>query len=579
MPDMLETGEIFAGRYRVERELGRGGLGVVYACEHLYTGQKVALKLLLAEPQRGLELAAVVREKFRLEQRVWSQAPSEHIVRVLDAGNVGAGNADAGEQAPGTLYIVMELLNGETLQQHVERAGVLPPAEVVRVLQQIALGLDEAHACRDASGKPAPIVHRDLTPRNVFLIRRADGSLQAKLLDFGIAKQLVAGAPVTEALLGTRVYIAPEQFKGLPLSAQTDIWSFGLTAYYALTGRDYGRDPGVRAQLPAAFERWFSRCTAEEPARRFASAGEAAAELARAVASVEAEVWRSIGALGAGFVGNANAGAAVLLAGGAASLAGAPLAALPLAIQDTAELPASASGGRAVNPVVAATAVESRGASPGVTARIEPRALPVTDRTAAPAASEGSLHFRWLPLALAAVALASAVYFIRAERGVEPVPGAAAGSVAPASVPGPGTGNAAPAAAPGAHIDEAPVSESSTDPRAAEAVDARRSPTGPAPSETAAAEPGPAEPGPPPSTLPRPAPQEIAHKDSPPSAGSSGGSGGASSSESRRPLAEVKAPVAQDRPRPASSTGALPPRTGAAKALLETLGKPATPAR
>lgn len=285
---MLVPGEIFAGRYRVERELGRGGLGVVYACEHIHTGQKVALKLLLTEPQRAPELERVVREKFQLEQRIWSHAPSEHIVRVLDAGNLDADQREVGDAAAGTLYIVMELLDGETLQQRVEELGALPPAEVVDVLQQIARGLDRAHACRGPDGKPAPILHRDLTPKNIIIGRRAEGSWDAKLLDFGIAKQLFEDAKLTDALLGTRVYTAPEQVRGQPLSAQTDVWSFGLTAYFALTGRDYGRDERAHAHLPREFARWFSRCVEEEPSRRFGSASEAAAELALALAGVEA---------------------------------------------------------------------------------------------------------------------------------------------------------------------------------------------------------------------------------------------------------------------------------------------------
>jgi serine/threonine-protein kinase len=576
MPDNLKPGEVFAGRYRVERELGRGGFGVVYACEHIYTGQKVALKLVLADRQRGTQLEAVVREKFKLEQRVWSQAPSEHIVRVLDAGNLGAGPGDARDEAAGTPYIVMELLLGETLQQRVERLGPLPPEQLVCVMEQIAIGLDEAHACRDADGKPAPIVHRDLKPQNVFLTRRADGSLLAKLLDFGIAKQVVAGAPVTEALLGTGVYIAPEQFKGHPLSAQSDIWSFGLTAYYALTGRDYRRDPDAQGQLPREFESWFSRCLAEEPARRFASAGEAAAQLAIALASAEAR------------------GAALPSPWAPpAATADAPPAAPPLAVQTTAEPPASASREEVANAVVAATAVEPRGAPPGVTVRIQAGAVPApqappsterqplapsgapavsptpasalvldAERPAHPLASEGSLRFRWRPLALAAAALALSVYFIRAERAAEPVPGAGAGS-------------------------GAPLTHSSGDVRSADMADAFREPpreldqaelkepSGQGSPELA--EPLPLRPSPP---SPRPAAEETPRRtpDVQP-APTPASSRGNSKSASRRASFEEKAPANVDRPRPASGKPLLPPRTRAARDVLETLGNPTLPAR
>ena len=573
MPDILKTGEVFAGRYRVERELGRGGFGVVYACDHVYTGQKVALKLVLPDPWRGRELEAVVREKFKLEQRVWSEAPSEHIVRVLDAGNLGAGHCDTGEEAGGTPYIVMELLHGETLQQRVERLGVLPPEELVRVLQQIAIGLDQAHACRGADGKPAPIVHRDLKPQNIFLTQRADGSLLAKVLDFGIAKQLVAGAPVTEALLGTRVYIAPEQSKGHPLSAQSDIWAFGLTAYYALTGRDYGREPGMPGHLPREFERWFSRCIAEEPARRFASAGEAAAQLAIALANAEAR------------------GAALQSSSARpAARAGTPPAAPPLAAQDTAELPASAHRDESANAVDAVTTAEPRSAPPGVTVRLQPGAMvapeaaPVIERAplapsgarspsrtpgsalvldaerpAPPVASEGSLHFRWRPWVLAATALALSVYLIRAERVADPVPGAAAG-------------NGAPVSRPSGDVHSADTLDNSRQPR--RELDRAVLSEQPGQGSPELAEPLPLRPSPP---SPRPAARETARRtDARPPPTSTGGT---SPSGSRRPSVEAKAPANVDRPRPASGMPVLPPRTGAAKAVLETLGNPTRPAR
>jgi serine/threonine protein kinase len=448
MPEMLEPGEIFAGRYRVEAELGRGGLGVVYACEHIHTGQKVALKLLLADPRRGPELESVVREKFKLEQRVWSHAPSEHIVRVLDAGNLGTGDRETGEDDAGTLYMVMELLS-ETLQQRVERLGVLPPVEVVRVMQQIALGLDEAHACRGPDGKPTPIIHRDLTPKNIMFTGPSGGPSSAKLLDFGIAKQLVDGALVTEVLLGTRAYTAPEQIFGRAVSAQTDVFAFGLTAYFALSGREYGppngpapvrpsqrlQQQGVGGHLSEAFDRWFMCCLEQDPARRFASAGEAAQELALALAGAEALVPTP------------------------ASPSSRPMAdpnvpaAVPFGVRDTSELDVSIGTPEAVVAVATARIAEGRGARPGVTLRLQPGVPPAveaepasagehlsrlgeprrehltassalsfdTNRPAPALASPESRRFRWGAFALAAAALGGGgLYFDWQGRSADP---------------------------------------------------------------------------------------------------------------------------------------------------------------
>jgi hypothetical protein len=465
MPEILESGAIFAGRYRVERELGRGGLGVVYACQHIHTGQKVALKLLLADPKRDPELDSAVREKFKLEQKVWSRAPSEHIVRVIDAGNLDASHREAGEDAEGTPYMVMELLLGETLQQRVERMKLLPPLEVVNLLQQVARGLDDAHGCRGPDGKPAPIVHRDLTPRNVVITTRPDGSTLAKLLDFGIAKQLVEGAQVTQVLLGTRVYTAPEQLLGHSICPQTDIYAFGLIAYYALTGREYGpltglqrvspsqrcRQQGVGGRLPKEFDRWFLRCIEHEPARRFASAGQAAAELAMALAGADSLL-------------------PAVPEHGTEPAADAPAADAPAALAPTALHTAARSveiAGAEQTVAVARTAEPHGFQQPRSTVRLEPGGAPFpaaelvtagrepvsvqapgqepltpgsavfnTERPALVATPAMVRRWRWVPSALIAITVGGALlYLVWSERGAPRAGGATNQSGAAASEP------------------------------------------------------------------------------------------------------------------------------------------------
>jgi eukaryotic-like serine/threonine-protein kinase len=301
---MLKPGETFAGRYRVEREIGRGGIGVVFACRHLHTQEEVAVKVLkgdLPEPE-------LVRKKFRVEWGVWQRSPSEHIVRTLDAGI---------DPESGRLYSAMELLRGETLAQRVRREGPLLPAQVVRIVEQVSSGLDAAHQARNERGEREPIVHRDLKPNNLFLTARADGMMRVKILDFGSAKQLGDSTGVTHVLLGTPHFMASEQLRGEPVCPQTDIWALGLIAYYCLVGRNYWRagsvaldaDPialqteilspervppsqrwseqGVSGSLPLEFDAWFLRCLQRNPSERFESAGEAAQALARALAPAE----------------------------------------------------------------------------------------------------------------------------------------------------------------------------------------------------------------------------------------------------------------------------------------------------
>jgi serine/threonine protein kinase len=297
---LLEAGQIFAGRYRIRRRLAEGGMAAIFEAEHLGTERRVALKLLFPH----IMSVASAREKFELEAKVAARVNSPHIVQVLDAG------FDETSKSP---YLVMELLQGDTLGGIVKARGLLPPREVVSFLRQVAAGLDAAHGYRDPSGAPMPIVHRDLKPENIFVTSERDGVSLVKILDFGIAKVLSDTGNVSQEVRGTPLYMAFEQVTASRLSPATDIWALGLIAYHALTGQRSWRSastegagvqslfaeiltlplepPSVRMQQQGltssfgeAFDAWLLECIDRDPARRFASAGSAVEALARALA-------------------------------------------------------------------------------------------------------------------------------------------------------------------------------------------------------------------------------------------------------------------------------------------------------
>ena len=298
---MLEPNQIFAGRYRIVRHIASGGMGAVFEAEHVTTEARVALKLLLPHVVQ----VPSARRRFELEAKVAARVNSEHIVRVFDAG------VDTQSGAP---FLAMELLSGQTLAGVVKRSGPLEPPDVVTLMWQVARGLDAAHGYHTPEGKPQPIVHRDLKPENLFISWRPDATPLVKILDFGVAKVLSESTEVSQDLRGTPLYMAFEQAAGEALSPQTDIWAFGLIAFYALTGRRYWpaangetsstqalfaqiltlplplpstrlREDGIDIALPAAFDQWLLRCIDRIPSRRFASAEHAARALELSFAS------------------------------------------------------------------------------------------------------------------------------------------------------------------------------------------------------------------------------------------------------------------------------------------------------
>jgi eukaryotic-like serine/threonine-protein kinase len=214
-------GDVVAGKYRIERQIGSGGMGVVMAARHLQLGEPVALKFVTES--RGGDKEAMSR--MMREARATFRLRSQHTVRVLDVGELPSG----------PLYIVMELLEGRDLRAELRARGPLPESEVVRYALQACESLEEAHALG--------IVHRDLKPHNMFLAKSTRGTV-LKILDFGMSKldpeQFDAEVgPLTrpETALGTPRYMAPEQWKSATaVDARADVWALGVVMYELLVG-------------------------------------------------------------------------------------------------------------------------------------------------------------------------------------------------------------------------------------------------------------------------------------------------------------------------------------------------------
>jgi serine/threonine protein kinase len=214
----IRVGDVLLGKYRVERELGKGGMGVVLAVRHVELDEVFALKVLLPEAVDGPEAV----ERFLREARITARLQSEHTARVFDVGRL----------EPARPYMLMEHLRGSDLRQVLAERGPLAPAEAVEHILQACEILAEAHA--------QGVVHRDIKPSNLFLAERPGGGRGIKLLDFGISKVLSAeGADLTSsrAVLGSPLYMSPEQMmRSKSVSTRTDVWALGAVLYELLTG-------------------------------------------------------------------------------------------------------------------------------------------------------------------------------------------------------------------------------------------------------------------------------------------------------------------------------------------------------
>ncbi len=282
---MVGPGDVLAGKYRIERVLGRGGMGVVVAATHLRLDERVAIKFLLP----GALGNADALGRFDREARAAVKIRSEHVAKVLDVSTLDNG-------AP---FMVMEHLDGNDLAQVVRKKGPLPIAEAVTFMLQVCEVLAEAHALG--------IVHRDLKPGNLFVTTRADGTAAIKVLDFGISKMMEGGATsepqaaltATDTVLGSPIYMSPEQMTTpRAVESRADIWSFGATLYMLLTGKPpfdgdsiaqvcgmilLAKPPSLvdlRPDAPPELAAIVTRCLQRNIEDRWANVGELAAALA-----------------------------------------------------------------------------------------------------------------------------------------------------------------------------------------------------------------------------------------------------------------------------------------------------------
>lgn len=298
---MIEPGALLDGRYRLEERIGAGGAGEVWRARHVTLNSIVAIKVLHV----GASHRELAKKRFLQEARVTAQLRIRQAVQVHDFGFAG--------ERP---YLVMELLDGETLKARLAKKGRLSVRETTIILRQAARALERAHALG--------IIHRDFKPDNVFVLQDEDGEEDVRVVDFGIAK-LVGGFDEVEeephgdieaandkntllnftrtgGVLGTPYYMAPEQVQSNPrLGPEVDLWAFGVVAYECLTGRRPfdGESAGLLFQaileaehvpvdqicpdLPSSFATWFRTACNPDPEKRFSDARTAVATLEEAL--------------------------------------------------------------------------------------------------------------------------------------------------------------------------------------------------------------------------------------------------------------------------------------------------------
>ena len=279
---LLRPGVLLAGKYRVERIIGRGGMAEVYAATHEILQQTVAIKILL--PDVAANAGATAR--FINEARAAARIRGENVAIVTDVGALDDGSA----------YMVLEYLEGEDLEDYASRIGPLNPPEAVDFVLQALQALAQAHTLG--------FVHRDIKPSNLFLSKRHDGSTIVKVLDFGISKaprlseSSEGHATSTRTVLGSPYYMAPEQARSArSVDPRADQWAIGVTLYRFLTGElPFGgetltellleiveatplRPRSYRPELPEGLEAVVLRCLKKDRAERFANVAELAQAL------------------------------------------------------------------------------------------------------------------------------------------------------------------------------------------------------------------------------------------------------------------------------------------------------------
>ena len=284
----VPVGTVLEGKFRITKEIGRGGMAAVYEAENVDIGKRVAVKILAAE----LITSRIVRERFIREARAAAAIRSPYICDVYDSGMF--------EERP---FLVMELLEGESLYDLMTRVRQIDVETTVRITTHTARGLAKAHESN--------VVHRDLKPENIFLTKDEEGKLVVKIVDFGLAKfyePTTADAQTVRltregALFGTPAYMSPEQAKGKgEVDHRADLWALGCIVYECLTAQTvWNVEQGVamilaqiasaplprptklRPDLPPAFDAWFARALDRDPDKRYQTARELSDSLTKAL--------------------------------------------------------------------------------------------------------------------------------------------------------------------------------------------------------------------------------------------------------------------------------------------------------
>ncbi|WP_437555034.1 serine/threonine-protein kinase [Sorangium sp. So ce367] len=279
---LAQPGELIAAKYRIERVVAIGGMGVVLAARNEDLDQKVAIKILRQDALANQE--AVTR--FLREARTAARLSGEHVARVFDVGTTETG----------VPFMVMEFLTGLDLQQVIDTHGPLSIQDAVDYVLQALEAVAEAHA--------AGVVHRDIKPSNLFLAEHADGTRHIKVLDFGISKGQGLDSPAepgltsTKQVMGSPGYMSPEQMMApRTVDGRADVWSFGVLLYTLVTGEPPFQGETVaavmanilhqpvprlrdkRSDAPATLERIVSRCLERDVSERYANVGKLAQAL------------------------------------------------------------------------------------------------------------------------------------------------------------------------------------------------------------------------------------------------------------------------------------------------------------
>ena len=273
----MVQGDVIDGKYRVEALIGEGGMGRVVAATHLAIGSTVAIKILKKEALATPE----VPKRFLREARAAGRLRSEHVVKVIDLGTLPTGEP----------FMVMEMLHGKDLGQHLDIGGPIPIPFAVECVVQACEGLAEAHS--------HGMVHRDIKPANLFVTNRPNGAPLVKVLDFGIATAAAGDfdhrLTATQSVMGSPSYMSPEQLRAArDVDARSDIWALGVTLYEVISGKQ----PFVGASLtalsisivsdphrplegqPRELVKIIDRCLAKDASARFANVAELSTALA-----------------------------------------------------------------------------------------------------------------------------------------------------------------------------------------------------------------------------------------------------------------------------------------------------------